>query len=107
VALNKNGTNGFDYPRGILCYPQDRQRQRPYILTSSSKPKRASRMSTGPSDFKISNVRRAIAGAEKAGIVVGRIEVKTDGTVAIIPAGKEPQVKTEPSAVGALKQWDD
>jgi len=46
-------------------------------------------MSTGPSDFKISNVRRPIAGAEKAGIVVGRIEVKTDGTVAIIPAGKE------------------
>jgi hypothetical protein len=46
-------------------------------------------MSSGPSDFKISNVRRAIAGAEKAGIEIGRIEVKTDGTVAIIPQGKE------------------
>jgi hypothetical protein len=70
-------------------------------------------MSTGPSDFKISNVRRAIAGAEKAGIVVGRIEVKTDGTVAIIPArGKDAedvpqQVKAETGAVGVLKQWDD
>jgi hypothetical protein len=56
-------------------------------------------MSTGPSDFKISNVRRAIAGAEKAGIVVGRIEVKTDGTVAIIPARGE-----EKPAAG--NDWD-
>jgi hypothetical protein len=54
-------------------------------------------MSTGPSDFKISNVRRAIAGAEKAGIVVGRIEVSTDGTVAIIPQGKEKTAGGEPA----------
>jgi len=37
----------------------------------------------------MTNVKRAIVGAEMAGIVVGRIEVKTDGTVAIIPAREE------------------
>jgi hypothetical protein len=46
-------------------------------------------MSKGPSDFKMTNVKRAIVGVEMAGITIGSIEVKPDGTVSIIPQGKE------------------
>jgi len=58
-------------------------------------------MSKGPSTFKVTNVKRAIVGVEMAGITIGSIEVKPDGTVSIIPMG--PQEKAE---AGVGNEWD-
>jgi len=43
-------------------------------------------MSSKPSDVRMTNVKRAIKGAEMAGITVGRVEVNPrTGVVSIVP----------------------
>jgi hypothetical protein len=70
-------------------------------------------MSKGPSDFKMTNIRRAIVGAQMAGIEVGRVEIATNGTVSIVPRGQQevsggskPVEKEMPDGVGTLRPWD-
>ena len=57
-------------------------------------------MSQAPSDFKVTNVRRAILGARLAGVDVGRVDIAKDGTISIVPrdvrAPKPQQGKGEP-----------
>jgi hypothetical protein len=54
----------------------------------------ASQMSKGPSDFKLTNVKRAFTAAKMAGVDVARVEVATNGTISIIPKG----AKEKPAA---------
>ena len=43
-------------------------------------------MSRRPCKFKQSDVTRALRGAAKAGVEVGRIEIAKDGTIIVVPS---------------------
>jgi hypothetical protein len=43
-------------------------------------------MSRGPSAFKQSDVTRALRGAAKAGMDVGRVEIAKDGRIVVVPS---------------------
>lgn len=68
-------------------------------------------MSHKPSDFKLSNIKRAFVGAKMAGVDVERIDVDKDGKITIWPA-KEPAtaeskpLETTSGNTKALRQWD-
>ena len=64
-------------------------------------------MSSNPSDFRLTNVKRAIVGARLAGVDVGRVDIdpKT-GVISIIPRplkGKEPRPTEADEIVAKLK----
>lgn len=42
-------------------------------------------MSSGPYRFRETEMRRAIAAAEKAGVAIERIHIHADGTFSIVP----------------------
>ena len=57
-------------------------------------------MSSKPSDVRMTNVKRAIKGAEMAGITVGRVEVNPrTGVVSIVPKDEarisEPEISDD------------
>ena len=43
-------------------------------------------MSRGPGAFKQSDVTRALRGAAKAGMDVGRVEIAKDGRIIVVPS---------------------
>jgi hypothetical protein len=60
-------------------------------------------MSRGQQTFRQGNVTKAVKGAVKAGIAVGRVEVTKDGTIVIIPATSENTAEREPEK----NEWDE
>jgi len=60
-------------------------------------------MSRAASDFKVTNIRRAIYGAQLAGIDVARVEIAKDGSVAIIPRGSPEAAE---ASKPAIDEWD-
>ena len=61
-------------------------------------------MSHRPSDFKLSNIKRAFVGARMAGVAVERIDVDKDGKISIYPA-KEPAT-AESAQADPSNEWD-
>jgi hypothetical protein len=57
-------------------------------------------MSASPYRFRETEMKRAIAAASKAGIMVERIDVHRDGTFSIIPG--KPNASTQES-----NSWDE
>jgi hypothetical protein len=55
-------------------------------------------MSTGPSDFKLTNVKRAFTAAKMAGVDVARMDIAANGTISIIPV-RGPQNDRPPEAL--------
>jgi hypothetical protein len=50
----------------------------------------------GPSDFKLTNIKRAFTAAKMAGVVVDRVEVAPDGRIIIVPVKvQDEQVMTD------------
>ena len=50
------------------------------------KPEKLANMSSGPSTFRETNVKRAIRGARAAGVEIGRVEIDKRGV--IVPVRK-------------------
>jgi hypothetical protein len=68
-------------------------------------------MSTGPSAFKLTNVKRAFAAAKMAGVDVARMDIATNGTISIIPKGVQDDplaapTKPKSKEAGTLRKWD-
>lgn len=66
-------------------------------------------MSSRASTFRLNNVKRAVLGAQKAGIEVGSLTIDAAGTISITPKQQlsesaKPAPKT-PVATG-LREWD-
>lgn len=56
-------------------------------------------MPRGPLTFRQRDVERMIKGARRAGLLVGRVEITKDGTIAVVTGADE---KSTPDA----NEWD-
>lgn len=55
---------------------------------------------TAAAKFKQEDVKRAVAGASKAGMRIGRVEIRTDGTIVLL-------TESDTSAPASANPWDD
>jgi hypothetical protein len=58
-------------------------------------------MTRGPSIFRQQDITKAIKGATKAGVNIGRIEIAKDGRIVIITATEAAQIER-----GEDNEWD-
>jgi len=71
--------------------------------------KGVTQMSTNPSAFRLTNAKRAIKGAEMAGLAVGRVDIdpKT-GVISIVPKRPDDKpAKPEFTPGKKLREWNE
>ena len=54
---------------------------------------------TAPAKVREADIARAIRGVQRAGIVISRIEINTNGTIVIITG--------QPQGLGVVSEWPD
>jgi hypothetical protein len=60
-------------------------------------------MTKRPARFKQADVSRALRGAERAGMKVGRVEIDADGKIVILVGSEAARASDTPDA--ALEKW--